>query len=306
MMLLRRCGLGLALLAISPSLLWAQGRPPPLTWMVMDLPPAGIIEDGRLTDGFVDLTMKMIFDEMPEFEHRVEVTPISRIWLKLSEGAPTCFTTALVTPERERVAYITLTHLILPLQLVARSAAVDKLPRNKKGEVLADQLFERSDLSGLVTPKRSCSAPLDALLAARPASSGIHEVAEAGSGSNILQMLSRGRADYTIEYDFVLNYQYQKSPQTIKIQDLRVLPFAGAQPMPAGIACPRTEWGHKMILRLDAILLRISQRAQYREASRRWMSPDIIKRNQATYNEFYRRRMLPTDPAKFPPPLTSN
>lgn len=275
-----------------------QGRAP-LDWMVMDLPPAQMPVDGKLTDGFVDTILKMLFAEMPEFEHRIVVTPIARSWAVLSEGAPMCFTTALITPERERMAYTTLTQLIPPLQLVVRSEAMAKLPKNDKGEVLPATLFDRADLRGLITPRRSYAATLDALLALRPAKSGVHEVVATGSGSNILQMLSMDRADYTIEYDYVLKYQQSRFPDSIN-QNLRVLPIAGAQPIPSGIACPHTEWGRKMIIRIDSILARISQRPEYQNAKQHWLSPETVKRYQKQEAEFFKRRAQPSDPAKYP------
>ena len=275
----------------------AQGRPA-LEWMVMDLPPASIPVDGKLTDGLVDVIMKMVFAEMPEYEHRIVVTPIARTWAILADGQPTCFTTALITPERERIAYTTLVQLIPPLQLVARPEVVARLPLNDKGEVLSSTLFDRADLRGLVTPRRSYGMPLDALLGMRPPQSGIREVPASGSGSNILEMLRRGRADDTIEFDHVLKYQQSRFPDTLGGK-LRILPIAGAQPIPSGIACPRTDWGRKMIMRIDAILARISQRPEYQHAKQRWLSPETIKRYQKTEAEFFRARAHPTDAARY-------
>ena len=289
----------LAALALTtgPGAAQAQGRAT-LDWMVMDLPPSSIPVDGKITDGMVDVILKMIFAEMPEFEHRIVVTPIARTWATLSEGAPMCFTTALITPERERIAYTTLTQLIPPLQVVARAEVAAKLPLNDKGEVLPSTLFDRADLRGLVTPRRSYGATLDALLAMRPGKSGIQEVIASGSGSNILQMLSMERGDYTIEYDYVLKYQQSRNAAIDK--SLRVLSIAGAQPIPSGIACPHTEWGRKMVTRIDTILARISQRPEYQTAKHRWLSPETIKRYQKAEAEFFKRRAQPTDASKYP------
>ena len=276
----------------------AQGRPV-IEWTVMDLPPSSIPVNGQLTDGLVDVILKMVFAEMPEYEHRITVTPIARTWVSLADGAPTCFTTALITPERERIAYTTLVQLTPPPQLVVSADAAARIPRNGKGEVPPSTLFSHGDLRGVVTPLRSYGATLDALLAQRPAQSGIREVAASGSGSNILEMLSKGRADYTVEFDYVLRYQQSRFPDSVSGK-LLALPIAGMQPIPTGIACPRTEWGRKMIVRIDAILARISQRPEYQRAKDRWLSADTIKRYQKAEAEFFRSRAYPSDAAKYP------
>ncbi len=278
---------------------WAQAKPVTV-WMSPDLPPGFMPVEGRPTDGFVDTLLKMIFVEMPESEHRLQVTPIARTWASLSEGLPMCFTAAVITPERERIAYATPLLLIPPQQLVVRESVVSGIPRNAQGEVLPATLFDRADLRGLVTPQRSYSVLLDTLLARRGPQSGVREASVTPGGSNILQMLSLGRADYTIEFEQRLTYQLPRQPTLQRGEKLLVLPIAGMQPVQVGIACPHTEWGRAMILRIDAIVARVSQRPEYQKALNRWLSPDAVKRFRKAQDEFFRMRAQRTDPAKYP------
>ncbi len=286
------CGLG-------TSLTWAEGKPV-IPWMVINLPPTSVPVNGQLTDGYLDTMIKMVFAEMPEAEHRIVETSFARAWVSLTEGEPQCVTSALMTPDREPLAYITPMRITPPLQVVARADVVSRIPVNGKGEVLPGVLFDRPDLHGLITPKRSYSAAIDALLAARSPQSGIREAVAAGAGSNQLEMLSLARADYTLDYDYVLAYQFRRHPETLNGIKLKALPIAGMQPMFAGIACPHTEWGRQMILRLDAIVAKISQTPQYQAALDRWFTPDSEKRYHKAKQDFLRRRSALTDPAKFP------
>jgi hypothetical protein len=54
-----------------------------------------------------------------------------------------------------------------------------------------------------------------------------------------------------------------------------------------------------MVMRPDAIVARLSQGPEYREALNRWLTPDAIKRHGKELNDFYRKRALPTNPAEF-------
>ncbi len=270
-----------------------------MQWMVLDLPPGSIPVNGQLTDGITDVAVKMLMEEMPDLRHRISVTNTARAMATLAEGQPQCFTTAIQTPERERIAYFSITHVIPPLHIVARADAAAKLPRNDKGEVLPATLFDRSDLRGLLVPQRSYSPVIDALLNLRDPRSGIRNTLAADSGANILRMLQLNRGDYTVEYDFVLAYQQARSPELQQGRGLSVLPIAGTEPISVGIACPHTEWGRSTIQRIDAIVSRISTRAEYRQSLNRWLTPAEARRFQKTQDEFYRQRAKPSDPGKY-------
>jgi len=274
---------------------------PVMTWMVPELPPASMPVEGKLTDGFTDAIVKMVFREWPEVEHRVVTTPVSRAMALLAEGQPACFSTAIVNPERERFAYFSVTQLMPPMQLVVRTDVLKRLPRNEKGEVLPATLFDRADLRGLIVPKRSYSPLLDALLERRRASSGVSTAVAADSGGNILQMLNLGRADYTLEYDWALAYHRVRHPEFAKGVGLVAVPVAGTEPFVGGIACPHTEWGRTAIRKIDSILVKVSRSAEYRTAMHRWLTPEVIRRYQSEQADFYRQRAQPTDPVKYRP-----
>ncbi|WP_457421678.1 TIGR02285 family protein [Roseateles sp. P5_E7] len=277
----------------------AAGKPV-LTWVVLDLPPGSMPVNGRLTDGINDTALKLVFEEMPDWEHKVTVANTARAMLMLSEGAQACFGSALHTPERERIAYFTLAYLLPPLQLLARADTVERLPRNEQGEVLPAVLFDRPDLRGLVIPQRSYSATLDALLNRRSADSGIRAVLATEGGINLIKMLRLGRADYLIEYDFVLTLLQSRNPGVKQGVPLQALPLAGTAPIQVGVACPHTEWGRKAIIAIDAAIAKASSRPDYRNAVNRWLAPEVAKRYQKQQTEFFQRRARPADPGKYP------
>ena len=295
---LRRCLAGV-LLSLCVSLVHAADTAKEMVWMAMDFPPALIIVDGQPTNGFVDTILKMIFAEMPETRHRILITPAARGWSNLSQGQAMCFVTPLRTREREAIAYFTSTQPIPPIQLVTRNDVINKLPLNAQGEVLSAALVNQSGLRGLITPGRSYTQSLDTLLSQRNAQSDVRNVVAALNGSNILHMISRGRADYTFEFDYILAYDELRHPQLQKGFALKSLPIEGVRWQVAGIACPHTEWGRDMVIRLDAIVARLSQRPEYQAALRRWLTPDTVKRYSKELNDFYRKRAQRTPASEY-------
>ncbi|HEY1089633.1 MAG TPA: TIGR02285 family protein [Burkholderiaceae bacterium] len=275
---------------------------PEMTWLMLNLPPGSMPVDGQPSDGISDIPIKLLMAALPDFAHRVVVTNTARAMMLLAEGSPACFATAAVTPDRERLAYFTLTYLIPPLHLIARADAVHKLPLNSRGEVRLADLIDRTDLRGIVIPQRSYSPTVDALLAKRRAQSNVRDVLADNSGANILKMLALNRGDYTIEYDFVLSYQLQRNRELSEGEEsLKSLPIADSKPFNVGIACPHTEWGRTVITKLDALLAQLSTRPEYRNAVNRWLTPAAIKRHQKAQAEFFARRARPTDPSKYQP-----
>jgi uncharacterized protein (TIGR02285 family) len=223
---------------------------------------------------------------------------IPRGLANLSNGVEACFGGVLMTPEREKFAYYSLMFQLMPLQLIVRPEAVSRVPRNEKGEVLPATLFDRSDLRGIVEPQRSYGAVADTLLKLRGPHSGISSVIRSDSGSSTLKMLMVNRADYTLEYDAILAYQQGRSPE-LKASGLKALPIAGSMGPLVGIACPRTEWGREAIKKIDALMVKISRRPEYRNALNRWLTPEPVRHYKASQDIFFRQRTKPTDPAKY-------
>jgi uncharacterized protein (TIGR02285 family) len=273
-----------------------------MTWMVFDLPPGTMPVNGKLTDGISDIVSKMVFQEMPEFSHQVTVVSAARAMATLSEGKPMCIATALMTPERERIAYFAVTHMLPPLQVVVRAEVAAKLPMNAKGEVVPDLLVNSSGLRGLVVAQRSYAPALDAVLANRRPGSTVSDTlsAGAGDGGKVFTMLMHDRGDFTFDYDFALAYQQSRHPELPMKTGLKAFPLAGMAPIKVGFACPHTPWGRATVIRIDAIVARLANRPEYRASAVRWMTADGVKRYQPLLNDFTKQRMHPTSPSQYP------
>ncbi len=276
-----------------------QAVRPVMNWTVTELPPGSMPVDGQLTDGIYDTALKLVWQEWPEAQHQITVANAGRAVQRLAEGVQTCFSGAVRTPERDRIAYYTATHLIPALKLVTTYAKAGAFPKNARGEVLPAGTFGREDLRGLVLAHRSYTPVIDALLTGSMPHAGVKSVVSSDGGINVLQMIARDRADYTLSYDHSLTYQLRQQPEEFARAGLVALPLAGTEPVVAGIYCPRTPWGRQAIARVDAILARVSQTARYREAADRWFSTETLRQHKAAEAVFYKQRIRPADPAEF-------
>ncbi|WP_342616356.1 TIGR02285 family protein [Rhodoferax sp. GW822-FHT02A01] len=271
---------------------------PRMLWMVQDVPPGFILVNGKPTEGIFDKVIQLVTDDWPEVEHDfVEVT-IPRGLANLSGGVESCFAGVLMTPERETFAYYSLMYQLVPLQLIVRPEAISRIPMNALGEVLLESLLGRADVRGIIEPQRSYGPLADAYLRRRGPTLGISNAIRSDSGASTLKMLMLNRADYTLEYDFILAYQQARSPE-LKASGLRALPIAGSTGPLVGFACPRTDWGRRVIKKIDALMVRNSRRPEYLNSQNRWLTRETVKHYKASQDAFFRQRTKPTDPAKY-------
>ncbi|OHX10381.1 TIGR02285 family protein [Chromobacterium sphagni] len=285
--------LALCLAAMAPA---AQARPATqMTWVLSDWPPNFIVRDGKPTTGQNDVYLKLIMQKWPQAEHRFIVMSTARSVLELQNKSPICRLNLIPTPTRERLAFFTLTHMQLPLQVIIRREVAAKAPLNDKGEVVLEQLIRQPDLRGIVAAGRSYTAGIDRQLASDKDKSNLRDIQNLPSNEGLFKLLQLGRADYTLDYESDLNYQQRSHGN----QALVSLPLAGAALIPVGIACPRTEWGRQAILKIDALLAQVVNDPAYRAAQERWLSPASLQRYKPELDKFYRQRGHASDPARF-------
>lgn len=280
---------------------WAQAPKPTLSWLLWDFAPSTVSSNGQPTGGYMYSAIKMLTEAWPQAQHNFVLTTTDNAWASINRGVEACYVSAIITDERRRNYYMTQTTVIAPHSVVVRADVAAKLPKNAAGEVLPGQLFDRQDLRGVIAQNRSYSALLDALLNSRSTSSSVTKVKLLPGTNNILQMLASNRGDYTIEYAVNTLYQLSQTPQLAQ-GDFKVLPIAGQQPVPVGIACPRTEWGRATITAADALLSKVVTRPDYFDALKRWQPTEVQKYMAPHVRAFVKERTQASDPAKFGPP----
>ncbi|MDN3919688.1 TIGR02285 family protein [Roseateles violae] len=262
-----------------------------ITWLSADPPAAA---DERPSGGLADRLVGFVANQWPAPRHQIVQANPKRSWQKLLDGEPVCLVSVVRTPEREKQAYFTNTQIGPPLQLIVRREKLAALPRNAAGEVLLARLLADERLRGALVEGRSYGSHIDAQLAQRPAQNrSISFYAANDFGSKMLPMLDIGRADYTIEYAISLNAgRAQPHPQ---FEELAAVPIQGAEPMQAGVACPRTPWGLEAIRGIDRVLGTPAGAQMLRELNERWASGgDPRQHLGARADAFYKERAKPS------------
>ena len=235
--------------------------------------------------------------------HEVLIANVKRSWRMIEAGDRACHLGVLHTPERETAAYFIDTHLVPPHQLIVRRAALPKLARNAAGDVELERVWAARQLRGAVVAGRSYGRAIDALLAKRPPGV-VDEYTTPDFGGNMLSMIAIGRADYTIEYDFVLATQQELRANAasavggaataaaraapISMADLVSVPIDGySEPVVSGIACPKTPWGRRTVEHIERVLGSPAGRQFLREEFMSHLSAEAKLRYAARVDAFY-------------------
>lgn len=267
----------------------------PMSWLMLDFPPASIVVNGKPGDGMSDQIVKYLISKWPRAEHRFVYANPSRVWTLLAAGEHMCLAGGLRTPERERLAYLRNVGLLAPPQVILRAEALAATPLSA-GKVDAAALMRIPALRGVVIERRAYGTAVDALLSSPATSPNVVRATAGGYRKNIFKMLTMGSADYTIDYDFTLAYEVQQHPE---LAALKIVPVLGAdQLVVTSVACPRTPWGLAAIERIDRILATPEGATALAKAQYRWMTPDTLQRYQPQMDEFF-RKLARADPAGF-------
>ena len=275
--------------ALAPGAPQARDK---MSWLMPDVPPASMPVDGKPTSGIADQVVLYISARWPEAEHQFIYANPKRSWLMIERGEPACVVAALRNAEREKLAHFVDTNLVPPVQLVVQHTSLARLPLNVHGEVDLRKVLADPALRGIVVERRSYGAAVDSLIAGRPAGSRLETTAVGDYGRNVLKMVAHGRADYTIDYDYALQYAGRSEPEIVR---LHTVPIAQSnKPVLGGIACPRNAWGLAAARRIDRIVGTREGAAAMIKAQNSWHTQASRQRYAAQISEFQRQRSRPT------------
>lgn len=227
---------------------------------------------------------------LPEgVELKLEVANADRGWAQIRQGDEACLANAVRLPERERLAYFSTIWLMPPPQFIVRRDRRAAVPLDARGAVDLPALTTGASLRGVIARTRSYGAALDAQLAG---AAGLSRVTAGDFGSNLLPMLLQDRADFTIEYPNVLVALASQRDGGVALD---TLPIKGAgEPVPSGVACPRTPWGHAAIRLIDETLGTPEGAAMLREALSISLPADTQRAYREAFDAHFQRRAKPT------------
>jgi|GEM_PF-448261 len=223
--------------------------------------------------------------------HEVVMANIKRGWRMVQSGEPACLLGVLHTADRDAQVWFADTHLIPPHQFVVRGAVMPLVPRNAAGEVDLERVWAEARLHGAIVQGRSYGGELDDMIQRQPPGTMTGYVTP-DFGGHLLSMIAIGRADYTLEYDFILADHLATRSDSA---DLVSLPIQGlADPIVSGVACPRTPWGREVAARVDEVLGTAQARQVLKADLFSHMSPNARSRYGARIDAFFSRPVPPS------------
>ncbi len=252
-----KTGWGLLLLFLMSFTAQARER---IVWILPDWPP---IERSGVepSQSIFQWMMKVIADEMPSYEHHFVVGNIDKAVRLWKENKNVCALPALVTPQRQQLAYFTALTLVPAYRFVVSSSKASSF-QAEKGEVSIRRVLENKNIKGALIQERSYGIEFDRLFSEKKTES-LTRVQPKEDWMAVLSMVRNGRVDYTLEFPEYLRYFNLKNPTGGPLVGLKMVEMSPT--LPAFVACAKGEWGKKIIWKVDRILQKLSKNDAYKK-----------------------------------------
>lgn len=246
-------------------------------WAVYDAPPFMISDGSDRNTGIFDRIRALLDDRLVGTAARTLRAPFPRVLASLADGAELCFIGGVKTTEREAFAVFSLpVAMFYPLRIVVHASERERFAA--AGLLSLPTLLADRTLRTSVLRSRSLGSRIDALLAQATSLYAHAEFDEA------FRMLLAKRLDYLVEYPVISGYAARKLGQA---DAFVALPFTEApEPIFARVMCPKTEWGRRLVTRIDAILRDERATPAYRQIVEAWADPGDLPTIRHVYDAF--------------------
>ncbi|MDM8537677.1 hypothetical protein QUF70_13045 [Desulfobacterales bacterium HSG17] len=222
-----------------------------IIWPYVCYFPLYICENKELVKGYAYHILKLIWKQMPEYEHEIMLSPIKRIFEDAKSGKKQLFYGTYKTPEREKFLHFSLPCRISPpTYIVIRKNEFKKF--GKESQVSLKYLLENTDFRFLIFNSISFGAGIDELLAQhRNNPNVIVEYNTTNMGLKSLKLLLNKRVDYLLSLD---GMPYDAHSHGVSHQ-LTYLKIKEQSKYEVGyITAPKTDWGEQMIKLVNDVL----------------------------------------------------
>jgi len=263
-----------------------------ITWMEVNMPPYMIQSGPYQGQGYGDQVQRLIQAQLPEYTHHRLQTNVVRHFDMFRKGDKVCSIGLYRTPEREEFLSFSIPSLLtMPPALIVRR---DKLQQFGLANncSLAKLLHNEKFRLGL-SKDRSYGKQLDSELRKHPDRANIIRFSGQELGENYYKMLMLDRLDGLLGLPDEAVYRAEQ--MGIRDQIATVLLQENQQNYEqwyCAIACPKNQWGHAVIHKINNVLLHIRPDTPYRQAYERWLDQN----NQQHYRKVYDEVFLATKP----------
>lgn len=262
--------------AICPAV--AAAAADQIIWGKHHVPPYMIREGEWAHQGIFDLTLDVIKENLPQYQHVELAAPFPRVISEIKKGSHWCYIGMLKTPEREAYGYFSLpTSIFLPLRIIVRR---DRMAQFKSPQSL-QVLLQSRQFTTSVMRDRSYSPMVDKLLAAYPPRENYSEQVEA------ISMLLAGRIDYMIELPLLAFDQARLMKHSGELVAISTL--EADEVVYNRVMCSKNDWGRNVIEQINKVLIANRSKPYYRSIVEKWHDPESVAEIRRIYDTVFLR-----------------
>ncbi|WP_281557982.1 TIGR02285 family protein [Thalassomonas sp. RHCl1] len=253
-----------------------------ITWRTIDWPPFYILDAENKGQGIYDQLISKLASGLPEYKHyRLKMNTI-RAQKLLSAGKKICHpSTIKKTENQENFQLSLLNSIVLPHRIIIRASKADLLPKGKSLSLKA--LFKINSLR-IGVSEDSYTQTIN------------HIVNQNKNQPNVLinnnydvliTLLLNNRLDVIIQYPVVFSYRARQAAVSDKFLTYLIDEEAASSYIPVYIACPKNEWGKKLITKINKILIEESLSPSFLHSRLYWYGEEEKAILRRFYREFY-------------------
>ncbi|MBT3368084.1 MAG: TIGR02285 family protein [Nitrospina sp.] len=256
-----------------------------ITWLKVDFPPVSIPEGKDAGEGIMDKIVDLMISDLPGYQHKSRVANIKRIMTEFEQGQDACAGGFIITEERSEIGYFSKypSTFLPPVQIVIRRE--DKKLFETSGMPSLEDLLRNKSLKLGLSSKMAYGKKIDSLVEKHKAKANIFFRHGDDIAKSLLRMLLKKRIDYTIAYPWMVEYMLKPE----QVDKITFIPAKETQvPIMHHVMCSKTDWGLRVIEKINAILKKERPTKEYRSIFERWLPKSEIE----GYRQAYDREFL--------------
>ncbi len=221
-----------------------------LTWVFTTAAPGISLPKANIVDERHPL-VKLYQAELSDYPQTSFSGTVPRIEMELKGKKLVCFPGSSDATRRKEFTYLTPQYIQPAPHLIVRKDLGERLLKQNKNGINLKSILHDKSIKGLIGEARSYGTIIDTIIHENQPNNLKKGVFETFSSSP-LNMLEKGRADYTIEYPFILQNLIEVGSVG---KDLMNFPLNDVgHSMTQYLACSKTPEGLKVVKRADRVI----------------------------------------------------
>ena len=253
-------------------------------WQSVHIPPSSIKKGEQQGTGFVQLILKQLTEQMPEYEHHFPVSTIKKALQGIKDGKNYCHPSLFASAERKPWTHFSQASMFNPNnQLVMTPEQAEQIGQTP---VKLASLGTNKDLLYGIIRQRAYGNTIDNFLREYVDIEQRLTIKSEGL-TNMFALVAAKKVNVTIAFPFEFYYFTEKRPQ---YREQLVLRPIDKQPLfiVGHIGCAKNEWGAKVIASANRALDKIKPTNEYKHAMTRWWPKAVLNEEfERFYQEYF-------------------